>query len=379
MPRTRGPAPARGGIGHRRARRSRAGNPELLLGVTPPASYGYQLKVPAEHREAVEQALAGDAIPLMEFRVHVVKAGRHPVGDQQELRGLAGAADGVQPGHPRGRAPGGQPAAGAPARAPGLMGRQSMIRCRLRSCGSSLAAAVEPVVAAESADRAGPRLAGQPASCVLDAIARARPGGPVDRACQGRRPGRPRIAHLPAAARGPGPTWRWIPRTRSAKLAAEDAAFFESLHALARAARPEAVFLSPISRGSPCAGSSPCSARAASPGTSLPAREAALRRPLGYAASRAFTGLVIHAQGPLPSVGTGTTAVLRPALFPRIWDENMDLVLEKAHVRAAALAGVGHGRVPRPARRGGDPAARGHGSAARRGACRLRHGSPSTW
>jgi membrane-bound lytic murein transglycosylase D len=52
-----------------------AGNPELLLGVTPPASYGYQLKVPAEHREAVEQVLAGDAIPLMEFRIHVVRRG----------------------------------------------------------------------------------------------------------------------------------------------------------------------------------------------------------------------------------------------------------------------------------------------------------------
>jgi membrane-bound lytic murein transglycosylase D len=51
------------------------GNPELQLGVTPPASYGYQLKVPAEHREVVEQVLAGDAIPLMEFRVHVVKKG----------------------------------------------------------------------------------------------------------------------------------------------------------------------------------------------------------------------------------------------------------------------------------------------------------------
>jgi membrane-bound lytic murein transglycosylase D len=52
-----------------------AANPELLLGVTPPASYGYRLKVPAEHREAVERALAGDAIPLMEYRVHVVKKG----------------------------------------------------------------------------------------------------------------------------------------------------------------------------------------------------------------------------------------------------------------------------------------------------------------
>jgi membrane-bound lytic murein transglycosylase D len=52
-----------------------AGNPELLLGVTPPKSYGYLLKVPPEHRQAIEQALAGDAIPLMEFRVHVVRPG----------------------------------------------------------------------------------------------------------------------------------------------------------------------------------------------------------------------------------------------------------------------------------------------------------------
>ena len=52
-----------------------AANPELLLGVTPPASYGYALKVPAEHRAAVEAALAGGAVPMMEFRVHVVKAG----------------------------------------------------------------------------------------------------------------------------------------------------------------------------------------------------------------------------------------------------------------------------------------------------------------
>lgn len=52
-----------------------AANPELLLGVTPPASYGYRLKVPAEHREAVARALAGDALPLMEYRVHVVRTG----------------------------------------------------------------------------------------------------------------------------------------------------------------------------------------------------------------------------------------------------------------------------------------------------------------
>lgn len=52
-----------------------AANPELLLGVTPPASYGYRLKVPVEHREAVARTLASDAIPLMDYRVHVVRKG----------------------------------------------------------------------------------------------------------------------------------------------------------------------------------------------------------------------------------------------------------------------------------------------------------------
>ena len=52
-----------------------AGNQELNFPMTPPASYGYQLKVRAEHSGAVEKTLAGATLPLLEFRVHVVAEG----------------------------------------------------------------------------------------------------------------------------------------------------------------------------------------------------------------------------------------------------------------------------------------------------------------
>jgi membrane-bound lytic murein transglycosylase D len=52
-----------------------AGNPELNFLVTPPAAYGYQLKVPAEYGEAVTAVLVGAEMPLLEFRVHVVARG----------------------------------------------------------------------------------------------------------------------------------------------------------------------------------------------------------------------------------------------------------------------------------------------------------------
>jgi len=50
-------------------------NAELNFPMTPPASYGYQLKVPAECRQAVVDALAEVSPPLMEFLVHVVQPG----------------------------------------------------------------------------------------------------------------------------------------------------------------------------------------------------------------------------------------------------------------------------------------------------------------
>jgi hypothetical protein len=122
------------------------------------------------------------------------------------------------------------------------------------------------------------------------------------------------------------------------ELAAEDAAFFESLNGLARAARPEAVYLSGDLARLTVRWTFPLFGENGITGSLLPVREEAMRRPLGYTASRAFSGLVIYAQDALAAVGTGSTAVLVPALFPRIWDENMDLVLEKDQVRAAAVS-----------------------------------------
>jgi membrane-bound lytic murein transglycosylase D len=52
-----------------------AGNAELNLPMTPPSSYGYELKVPVEYREAVERTLVAAAVPLLNFLVHVVEPG----------------------------------------------------------------------------------------------------------------------------------------------------------------------------------------------------------------------------------------------------------------------------------------------------------------
>lgn len=53
----------------------REGNAELVFPLTPPRSYGWQLKVPASSRAAVEAALADSTAALMEFTLHVVKSG----------------------------------------------------------------------------------------------------------------------------------------------------------------------------------------------------------------------------------------------------------------------------------------------------------------
>ena len=52
-----------------------AGNQELNFPMTPPGSYGYQLKVPAQYGDAVLKTLASATLPLLEFSVHVVSAG----------------------------------------------------------------------------------------------------------------------------------------------------------------------------------------------------------------------------------------------------------------------------------------------------------------
>jgi hypothetical protein len=70
----------------------------------------------------------------------------------------------------------------------------------------------------------------------------------------------------------------------------------------------------------------------------LPSRETAIRGRLGDVTTRKYTGVVIYAQGPLPEAGGTGVKVARPALFPRLWDEQMDLVLDKGMCAPEALA-----------------------------------------
>ncbi len=125
------------------------------------------------------------------------------------------------------------------------------------------------------------------------------------------------------------------------QLLESDAGFFEGVAALARTAVPEEVhlsadFASMVERWRfPLFGSRGI----ASP--LLPAQAQPVRRALGYVATRPFTGLVIVARGRLAAVGTGGTAALQPALFPRIWDEDMNLVLEAANCTPEALRARG--------------------------------------
>ncbi|HET6488096.1 MAG TPA: hypothetical protein VFH83_16835, partial [Spirochaetia bacterium] len=61
----------------------------------------------------------------------------------------------------------------------------------------------------------------------------------------------------------------------------------------------------------------------------LPTHGVAPRRRLGFVATRRYTGVLIYAKGPLSYVGTPETRLAQPALFPRLWDEQMNLVLDK--------------------------------------------------
>lgn len=66
-----------------------------------------------------------------------------------------------------------------------------------------------------------------------------------------------------------------------------------------------------------------------------------LRAPLGYTPSRAYTGIVIYAEGELPVRGERVAERLRPCLFPRIYDEDMVPILERRNVDPGALAAWG--------------------------------------
>ncbi len=69
-----------------------------------------------------------------------------------------------------------------------------------------------------------------------------------------------------------------------------------------------------------------------------PSKSTIVRRRLGDVMTRAYTGLLIFARGMLPVAGTSRMAPARPALFPRIWDEQMNLVLDKGMCTPEDLA-----------------------------------------
>ena len=69
-----------------------------------------------------------------------------------------------------------------------------------------------------------------------------------------------------------------------------------------------------------------------------PSQVTPIRRMLGYVTTRKFTGLLISASGALPESGTGKKTAARPALFPRLWDEQMNLVLDKGMCSPQALS-----------------------------------------
>ena len=51
--------------------------------------------------------------------------------------------------------------------------------------------------------------------------------------------------------------------------------------------------------------------------------------PVEYAPTRAYTGILIDARGTLPVQGEYTSAKAEPCLFPKIWDEKMEVVYER--------------------------------------------------
>ncbi len=54
-----------------------------------------------------------------------------------------------------------------------------------------------------------------------------------------------------------------------------------------------------------------------------------MNRVLGFAPTDQFTGVIIYAQGLYETIGPSEDASIQPALFPKLYDEQMNLILEK--------------------------------------------------
>ncbi len=122
------------------------------------------------------------------------------------------------------------------------------------------------------------------------------------------------------------------------QLMSEDPGFFSWVQGLARESPMHEVYLSPDFSRLNARYRIPLFGEHGLASSLLPAEDAPIHRGLGFVPTRDFTGLVIYAAEPLPSVGTAREELPVPALFPRLFDEQMNVVLEKGMCRGEAMA-----------------------------------------
>jgi hypothetical protein len=71
-----------------------------------------------------------------------------------------------------------------------------------------------------------------------------------------------------------------------------------------------------------------------------------IREPLESRPTRDYSGIVIYAKGSLPVHGEAVEGEAKPCLFPRVYDSEMNLILDRSVVAPEALAGLsGEGGV----------------------------------
>jgi hypothetical protein len=124
-----------------------------------------------------------------------------------------------------------------------------------------------------------------------------------------------------------------------------DPELFSRVSGLADGARAEALFLRKDFSALVARYSFPLFGEGGIAVALVPSTESPLRRRLGYVATRKFTGLVVYAAEKVPGVGIGKEILPQPAIFPRIYDEDMNLVVEKGMCKPEALSRwgiVGH-------------------------------------
>ncbi len=121
-------------------------------------------------------------------------------------------------------------------------------------------------------------------------------------------------------------------------LLGADPDLFARVSELARGGRKDEVFLSPDFSSLTLRYVLPLFGAQGIVSPLYPSRETPIRRRLGYVTTRKFTGVLISAGGVLPESGTTRMIAARPALFPRLWDEQLNLVLEKGMCSPQALS-----------------------------------------